>query len=86
MTKWILSNALWKDAVGVTKKPKRLNLVSHNGLVICPVDVVKVSFTEVIVVVVNVFLKRGWYYYFEEKPNIAKVFSEFSTNNYQIPK
>ena len=37
MTKWILSNALWKDAIGVTKKPKRLNLVSHNGLVICPV-------------------------------------------------
>ena len=33
-------------------------------------------------------MKHGWYYYFEEKPDIAKVFPEFGTctNNYQLPK
>ena len=32
----------------------------------------------------HVFKKHGWYYYFEEKPDIAKVLSEFNTrrNNY----
>ena len=36
----------------------------------------------------HVFMKHGWYYYFEEKPGFAKVFPEFSTsaNNYQLPK
>ena len=36
----------------------------------------------------HVFMKHGWYYYFEEKPDIAKVFPEFSirTNNCQFPK
>ena len=37
MTKWILSNTSWEDAIGATKKPKRLELLSHNGLFICPV-------------------------------------------------
>ena len=34
MAKQILSKASWKDAVGL---PKRLKLLSHNGLFICPV-------------------------------------------------
>ena len=35
-----------------------------------------------------VFTKHSWYYCFEEKPDIVKVFPEFSTctNNYQLPK
>ena len=37
MMKRILSKASWKDAIGATKKPKRLKLLSHNGLFICPV-------------------------------------------------
>ena len=36
MTKRILSKPAWKDAIGATKKPKRLKLLSHNGLFICP--------------------------------------------------
>ena len=33
-------------------------------------------------------MKHGWYHYLEEKPDIAKVFPEFSarTNNCQLPK
>ena len=36
----------------------------------------------------HAFTKHGCYYYFEEKPDIAKVLPEFSTrtNNYQLRK
>ena len=89
MLKRILSKASWKDASGATKKPKRLKLLSHNGLFICHVAYCesepyrsKRGYRK------HVFTKHGWYYYFEEKPDIAKVFPEFSTrkNNYQLPK
>ena len=80
MTKRILSKALWKDAIGATKKPKRLKLLAHNGLFICPVAYCESR--------KHVFTKHGWHYYFEEKPDIAKVFPEFitRTNYYQLPK
>ena len=90
MTKRILSKPTWKDAVEATKKPKRLKLLSHNGHFICPLVSCKSEPYQV-----NergcrkyVFTKHGWYYYFEEKPDSAKVFPEFYTcrNNYQLPK
>ena len=36
----------------------------------------------------HVFTEHGWYYYSEEKPDVAKVFPEIiiCTNNYQFPK
>ena len=89
MMKRNLSKDSWKDAIGATKKPKRLKLLSYNGLFIfskaycesepyrskrgCPK---------------HVFTKHGWYYYFEEKSDIAKVFPESGTctNNYQLSK
>ena len=38
MKKRILSKHAWKDAIGATKKPKRLKLLSdNNGIFICPV-------------------------------------------------
>ena len=37
MAKRSLSKASWKDAIGDKKKPKRLKLLSHNGLFIYPV-------------------------------------------------
>ena len=89
MTKRILSKASWKDAIGATKKPKRLKLLSHNGLFICSVAYCKSEpYRRKRGCRKHVFTKHGWYYYFEEKPDIAKVFPEFSTrtNNYQLPK
>ena len=82
MAKGILSKASWKDAIGATKKPKRLKLLSHNGLFICEPYRSKRGCR------IHVFTKHGWHYYFDEKPDIAKVFPEFSTraNNYQLPK
>ena len=64
-------------------------MLSHNELFICPVAYCesepyrnKRGCRE------HVFTKHGWYYYFEEKPDITKVFPEFSTgtNNYQLLK
>ena len=90
MTKRILSKASWKDAIGATKKPKRLKFLSHNRLFICPVAYcesepyrIKRGCHK------HVFTKQGWHYYLEEKPDIAWiVFPEFATptNNYQLPK
>ena len=89
MTKRILSKPAWKDAIGATKKPKRLKLLSHNGLFICPVvSCESEPYQNKHGCREHVFTKHGWYYYFEEKPDIAKVFPEFNTrrNKYQFPK
>ena len=89
MTKRILSKPAWKGAIGATKKPKRSKLLSHNGLFICPVvSCESEPYQSKRGCRKHVFTKHGWYYYFEEKPDIAKVFSEFNTrrNNYQPSK
>ena len=75
MTKQILSKASWKDAIGATKKPKRLKLLSHNGLFICPIAYCESEpYRSKRGCRKHVFTKHGWYYYFEEKPDIVKVF------------
>ena len=89
MAKRILSKNSWKDAIGASKKPKRLKLYSHNGLFICPVACCESEpYRSKRDCRKHVFTKHGWYYYFEEKPDIAKVFREFCTraNNYQLSK
>ena len=88
MTKRILSKAFRKDAIGATKKPKRLKLLSHNGLFICPVAYCESEpYRSKRGCRKHVFTKHGWYYYFKQKSDITKVLPEFSTrtNNYQVP-
>ena len=68
MAKGILSKASWKDAIGATKKPKRLKLLSHNGLFICPIAYCESEpYRSKRGCRKHVFTKHGWYYYFEEK-------------------
>ena len=89
MAKRILSKASWKDAIGATKKTKRLKLLSRNVLFICPVAYCESEpYWSKRGCGKHVFTKHGWYNYFEEKPDIAKVCPEFTTrrNNYQLPK
>ena len=77
------------DAIEATKKPKRLKLLSHNDLFICPLAYCDSKpYRSKRGCRKHVFTKHGWYYYFEEKPDIAKVLPEFSTrtNNYQLLK
>ena len=50
MAKRILSKTSWKDAIGASKKPKRLKLLSF-----APYHIVKVNLIKVNVVVVNLF-------------------------------
>ena len=73
-----------EDAIAATRKPKRVKLLSHNGLFICPVAYCDSEPYRS----KHIFTKGGCYYCFEEKTDIAKVFPEFSTrtNNYQLPK
>ena len=84
MAKHILSKPAWKDAIGATKKPKRFKLLSHNGLLTCPVTFCEGEPYRS----KHGCRKHGWYYYFEEKADIAKVFPEFNTdrNIYQLSK
>ena len=89
MMKRILSKASWKDAIGATKKPKRLKLLSHNGLFICPVAYCESEpYRSKRGCRKHAFTKHGWYYYFEKRSGIAKVFPEFMrrTATYQLPK
>ena len=68
MMKRILSKASWKDAIGATKKPKRLKLLSHNGLFICPVAYCESEpYRSKRGSRKLVFAKHGCYYYFQEK-------------------
>ena len=72
MAKQTLSKTLWKDAIGATKKPKRLKLLSDNVLFICPVAYCESElYRSKPGCRKHVFTKYGWHYYFEEKPNIA---------------
>ena len=75
MPKKLLSKKVWKDALGAAKKPKRLHLVpDKDGLFNCPVDLCDSdSFHTKRGCRKHVFQRHGWYYYFEEKPNINAV-------------
>ena len=75
--------------LGLPKSQQKLKLLSHNGQFTCPVVYCESEpYRRKRGCRKHVFTKQGWYYYFEEKPDIAKVFPEFSTrkNNYQLPK
>ena len=89
MTKRVLSKVSWKDSIAATKKPKMLKLLSHNEPLIYLVAYCENEpYRSKHGCRKHVFTKHGWHYYFGEKPDIAKVFSEFSTcrNNYHLPK
>ena len=84
----VLSKVAWKAAIGATKEPKRLMLLSHNGLFIRPaVYCESKSYRSRCGFRKHVLTKHGCYCCFKEKPAIAKAFPEFSTraNNYQLP-
>ena len=89
-SKQILSKTLWKDVIAATKKPKKLKLLPSNEIFICPVAYCESEpYRSKRCCRKHAFTKHGWYYYSEEKQEIAaKVFPEFSTctNNYYLLK
>ena len=71
------------------QKTQKIEISVTNGLFICPVvSCERELYQSKCGCRKRVFKKHGWYYYFEEKPDIAKVFPEFDTrrNNDQLLK
>ena len=70
-------------------KTEEFDIAVHNGLFICPVAYCECKpYRSKCVCSKHAFTKHSWYYKFGGKPDVAKVFPEFSAraNNYQLPK
>ena len=81
-----MSKASWKEAIWGYQKAKKVEIAVTIWLFVFPVAYYESK---------PYWSKCGcckhafsWYYYFEEKPDIAEVFPEFSTrtNNHQLRK
>ena len=85
-----LTKPIWKSVIGGNPKAKRLKLQADNdGLFSCTVHFCehgrchsKRGCRK------HVYTKHGWYYYFEYKPEMDKVFSSLNTRNstYKLPQ
>ena len=83
MPKKLLSKKVWKDAVGASPKPKRLSLVpDESGLFNCPVkNCDSESYQSQRGCRKHVYQRHGWFYFFEEKPNIEEVLPEYAISS-----
>ena len=90
MGKRLFSKVVWKDAIGATRKAKRLKLVPDDkGLFTCPVRLCdSEKYRSKRGCRKHVFNRHGWYYFFDEKPDIDKVFPSLHTrtNTYKLPQ
>ena len=88
MTSKLLPKHIWKNAVGASSKPKRLNLIPNGkGLYDCPVRNCDSNYyTTQRGCRKHVYQKHGWYYYFDLKPNIEDVLPECSVRANVIQK
>ena len=83
MKKQCLTKPILKSAIGANPKSKRLQLHANNDILFfCPVHFCahgryhsKRGCRK------HVYRKHGWYCYFEEKPEIVKVFPSLNTRN-----
>ena len=75
MPKKLLSKKIWKDAVGASSKPRRLCLVADkDGLFNCPVKSCdSESYQTKRGCRKHVYQRHGWFYFFDEKPNVEDV-------------
>ena len=74
----LLAKPAWKNAVGASLKPKRLKLVSDkDGLYNCIVpNCDGYVFKSQRGCRKHIFFRHGWYFYFDEKPNLEEVLPE----------
>ena len=72
------SKADWKDVEGASVKPKRLKLAPNaDGLYVCPVENCDSnSYKSQRSCRKHVFVKHGWFYFFDTKPDIQEAFPE----------
>ena len=87
--KRVLSKKEWKDAIGARNKPKRLKLKANElGLFICPVERCdSEGYRSKRGCRKHVYSRHGWFYYFDEKPDVKKVFPSIETrqSRYKLP-
>jgi hypothetical protein len=79
----LFSKIIWaKTLKDEGKKAKRLNLKpNQDGVYFCPVDLCESNgFNSKRGCRKHVHIKHGWYYFFDEKPDMSKYFPELSTN------
>lgn len=76
----LLPKHVWKNAVGASKKSKRLHLLADSdGLFHCPVIYCdSMPFRSQRGCRKHVFQRHGWYYYFEKKPIVEEVLPQES--------
>ena len=90
MKKQCLTKPIWKSAIGANPKAKRLKLQADNdGLFSCPVHFCEHGrYHSKRGCRKHVYTKHGWYYYFEEKPEMDKVFPSLNTrkSTYKLPQ
>ena len=77
----LLSKKMWQKAVGNERKPKRLCLkASSNGVYICPVKSCESEgFKTQRGCRKHVYVKHGWFYFFDDKPDVTTIFPELAT-------
>lgn len=89
MLKRVLNKEAWKTAVGGSKKPRRLKLQpDKNGTYFCPVSTCDSDgFKSKRGCRKHVCNRHGWYYFYDEKPNIVDIFPEIcvSKDGYTLP-
>ena len=79
----LFSKTIWAQTLkDEGKKAKRLQLkANQEGVYFCPVDLCESNgFTSQRGCRKHVHIKHGWYYFFDEKPDMAKYFPELCTN------
>ena len=77
MLRRVLNKEAWRKAAA-GKKPKRLKLVpDKNGIYTCPINACDSNgFKSKRGCRKHVYSRHGWYYFYDEKPNVAEVFPE----------
>ena len=85
-----MSKPIWKDAIGASKKPRRLKLVQQvDGLYVCPVDSCDSEpYRSQRGCRNHVYKRHGWFYYFDVKPDAQTVLPEYHTRMrpYELPR
>ena len=68
----------WKDVEGASQKPRRLKLEpNEHGLYVCPVENCDSdSYRSQRGCRKHVFVKHGWFYYFDKKPDVEEAFPQ----------
>ena len=88
MLRRVLNKEAWKKAAA-GKKPRRLKLVADkNGIYTCPVNTCDSNgFKSKRGCRKHVYSRHGWYYFYDEKPNVAEIFPEtiVNKNGYILP-